>query len=404
MSVPPARILIVDDTALNLKVIGAALAPGGYELDTAASGREALNRAALFQPDLIILDVMMPDFDGYEACRRLRHLPSFGQRPILMLTANDSLEERVQGLEAGADDYMCKPFQPAELQARVKALLRRVPPAAGAPLTAQGRTIACFSLRGGAGVSTLATNLAAGLAQLWGGPAALVDLALTSGQCALMLNLPLRATWADLATDSIAELDAELLGQVLMSHPSGVRVLAAAARPEQSELITGEHVRYVLGLLRARHAYTVLDLPHDFSETTLAGLDQADEVLLILAPEIASVRAASCALGVFDQLDYRPEKITLVLNTTADRGALGRKEMEAALRRTITYVLPYAPEIYLSALNRGVPPVLEQAGKPLGSVLERWAFQLSAPAHRAQRPASPTPAWQRVAQASRAAR
>lgn len=129
MSLPSGRILIVDDSPLNLKVISVTLA-SGYSLDTAASGRAALDRAAIFQPDLIILDVMLPDLDGYQVCQRLRLLPSFGQRPILMLTANASPDERARAREASADDYMCKPFQPLELQERVKALLHRVLPTA----------------------------------------------------------------------------------------------------------------------------------------------------------------------------------------------------------------------------------------------------------------------------------
>lgn len=145
-------------------------------------------------PDLIILDIMMPDLNGYEVCRRLRRKPTMAQRPIMMLTAQDSLEERINGLEAGADDYMCKPFEAAELQARVKALLRRVAPTSPEPEAAgrQGKVIATFSLRGGIGVSTVAANLAVGLAQL-------------SGQSALMLNLPLRNSWADLGRASVAD-------------------------------------------------------------------------------------------------------------------------------------------------------------------------------------------------------
>lgn len=396
MTSSPGRILIVDDTALNLKMTSLALGPAGYEIDTAPNGRAALDRAVLFQPDLIILDVMMPDIDGYEVCRRLRRMPAFTQRPILMLTANDSLEERVCGLEAGADDYMSKPFQAAELQARVRALLRRAAPATLQPRTAQGRSLALFSLRGGVGVSTLATNLAVGLAQIWNEPVALVDLALASGQCALMLNLPLRATWGDMAELPFAEIDDELIDQVLISHTSGVRVLAAAARVEQSELITGEKVRYTLDLLRARFPYVVLDLPHDFSDTTLAGLDSADKIILLLAPEIASVRAAISALDVFAKLDYPAEKVILLLNSTVGQGGLARAEIEKALRRPIAQALPYAAELYLSALNRGVPPVLELATKPLGGILERWAFQLSAEEQRAKRPPDPTPAWLRV--------
>jgi pilus assembly protein CpaE len=393
------RILVVDDSPFNLKIITASLSPSGYELITANNGREALERADAIQPDLIILDVMMPDLDGYEVCRRLRRKPTMAHRPIMMLTAQDSLEERINGLEAGADDYMSKPFEAAELQARVKALLRRTSPASLEPAVAgrQGKVIAAFSLRGGIGVSTLATNLTVGLAQLWGRPTVLVDLALTSGQSALMLNLPLRNSWADLARADVHEIDATLLDSVLLAHSSGARLLAPPARAEQSELITAEKVSRVLTLLKNRFEYIVLDLPHDFSETTLAGLDAADQILAMLAPELAAVRALSSALDVFRHLDYARERIGLVLNTTFERGALARKDIEVALKQPIALTLPFAPDALISAINRGVPPVVDLATKPIGAALEDCAFFVSKEEDRTQRPAKPTEAWQRIA-------
>src|SRR6266496_1779747 len=179
IEVSMTRILVVDDSTFNLKIITASLTPSGYEVVTANNGREALDCVDAMLPDLIILDVMMPELNGYEVCRRLRSKPTIANRPIMMLTAQDSLEERINGLEAGADDYMCKPFETDELQARVKALLRRTTPTNLQPEAAgrQGKVITTFSLRGGVGVSTLAANLAVALAQLWGRPTALVDLA-----------------------------------------------------------------------------------------------------------------------------------------------------------------------------------------------------------------------------------
>src|SRR6266496_4916182 len=139
IEVSMTRILVVDDSTFNLKIITASLTPSGYEVVTANNGREALDCVDAMLPDLIILDVMMPELNGYEVCRRLRSKPTIANRPIMMLTAQDSLEERINGLEAGADDYMSKPFEVPELQARVKALLRRAAPAQPVVATRQGK-------------------------------------------------------------------------------------------------------------------------------------------------------------------------------------------------------------------------------------------------------------------------
>ncbi|MBX0331449.1 response regulator [Oscillochloris sp. ZM17-4] len=393
------RILVVDDSPMNIKAVALALEAVGYEVIEARDGREALERAGALLPDMIILDVEMPEINGYEVCRRLRRMPAFATRPIMMLTANNALHERVQGLEAGADDYMAKPFEAEELQARVKALLRRAAPAPVAIATAQGRMIAFFSLRGGIGTSSLAANLASGLNQLWGGgKVALVDMVFTGGHSALMMNLPLRTSWSDLALKPAEEIDGEVLDQVMLSHACGLRVLPAAPRPEENEPITASKVVSVLNVLRAHYDYIVLDMPHNFNETTLAALDAADQIVLLLGPEIGSVVATTCALDVFEQLGYPADKITLVLNATFERGGLPRKDIESTLRRPLAAIIPYAGELFTSALNRGVPPVLEIPTKPLGALLEDWSFSFSTE-EDAKRPVErPNPALQRVIQ------
>ena len=391
------RILIVDDSVMNLKAASLALTAVGYDVVTANDGREALERVETANPDLIILDVQMPGLDGYEVCRRLRRSQRFSARPIMMLTANTSLYEKVQGLEAGADDYMGKPFEAEELQARVKALLRRSLVSPSQEPVARCKEIALFSLRGGVGVSTLAVNLAAGLAQLWG-DVALVDMVFTCGHSGLLLNLPLRHSWADLAHKASEEIELATLDAALLSHPCGLRVLPSASRPEENEPITGALVASVLGVLRASYRYIVLDMPHSFSETTLAGLDAADEIVLLLAPEIASVVATTCALDVFNQLGYRREKLVLVLNAHFERGGLPRKDIEKTLGRPLDLVIPFAHDLFTSALNRGVPPVLEMPTKPLGMLLEDLAFGRSSEEDRRRPATNGSVALQRIHQ------
>jgi two-component system, OmpR family, response regulator MprA len=116
------RILIIEDDEGILRVLRRALSYEGYQVETAPDGESGLNQARDWRPDLVILDLMLPGMDGYEVTQRLR---TEGNTPILMLTAKDTVNDRVQGLDSGADDYMTKPFDLDELLARVRALLRR---------------------------------------------------------------------------------------------------------------------------------------------------------------------------------------------------------------------------------------------------------------------------------------
>ena len=109
------RILSVDDNPINLKVVSDTLVHAGYEGITANTVPEALSPVNEIRPDLIILDVMIPDMNGYDVCRRPRERPETAHAPIVMLTAHDILEEKIKGYEAGANKYLSKPFQPAEL-------------------------------------------------------------------------------------------------------------------------------------------------------------------------------------------------------------------------------------------------------------------------------------------------
>src|SRR5258708_3017238 len=119
------RILIIEDDQAILKLLQRGLAYEGYTVDAAADGRTGLILARDHTPDLVVLDWMLPGMDGLEVCNRLR---TGGSIPILMLTAKDTVQDRIQGLDAGADDYMVKPFNLDELLARVRALLRRTQP------------------------------------------------------------------------------------------------------------------------------------------------------------------------------------------------------------------------------------------------------------------------------------
>jgi PAS domain S-box-containing protein len=122
-----SRILIVDDDPIILRVLSNVLAPEGYELATATNGKEALNKVPAFEPDLILLDVMLPEMDGFAVCRQLRADDRYGDVPVIFITALDDQKSRLQGIEAGADEFLNKPVNSLELKARVRTItqLRR---------------------------------------------------------------------------------------------------------------------------------------------------------------------------------------------------------------------------------------------------------------------------------------
>jgi DNA-binding response OmpR family regulator len=133
----PRKILVIDDEPDIVELVRYQAERAGFLCLTAGDGRSALRLARAEHPDLVILDLMLPDLDGLEVCRQLRHDPALTQLPIIMLTAKAEEVDRVVGLEVGADDYVVKPFSPRELMARVKAVLRRREPPAE-PVTRVG--------------------------------------------------------------------------------------------------------------------------------------------------------------------------------------------------------------------------------------------------------------------------
>jgi len=159
------KILIVDDDLETLRLVGLMLQRQGYEISAANSGNQALNLARSDPPDLIVLDIMMPEMDGFQFSQLLRNDPAIGAIPILMFTAKSQVDDKVAGYEAGADDYLTKPVHPAELVAHIKALLARTRNRpAPLPVVQRGYSVGLIGSKGGLGVSTLTLNLAASYA------------------------------------------------------------------------------------------------------------------------------------------------------------------------------------------------------------------------------------------------
>jgi pilus assembly protein CpaE len=395
------RVLVIDDDEGILKLIRMALRPRGYDVITAQDGTEGLNRIKAEQPDIVILDKMMPDLDGYEVARRLRREPRFAHIPILIITAASQLNDKLDAFNAGADDVLTKPFEVDELAARLTALLRRAEAFKAAQTQSldsveNARLTVVHSLRGGIGCSSLAVNLAYGLRSLWQSPTLLLDMVMVAGQVSLMLDMPARRTWVDLASITETEFDFEALDGVINPTSSGLHFLASPKDPTDAEQVTASMVKRSLALLKPRYEYIVADLPHDFSDIALDLLEEADTILLLLAPDLVSVRAASVCLTTYSQLGFDSEKIQLVLNRTIAKSGLNGKHIEDALHHPISWVLPYAPQRFVNALNSGMPILESDPEDPISKQIEELAFYVSKESHQEIPPPAPSPAWHRI--------
>src|SRR5918995_3712322 len=234
------KVLVVDDDLNIQRVLVFTLKQEGFEVVVASDGQSGVEMANSSQPDLILMDVAMPKLDGYAATQQIRAAEAEGRRvPIIMLTAEADVGERVKGLRAGADDDIVKPFHPLELMARIKALLARS--GAGqqkksAEKATMGRLACFYPAKGGVGTTTIAINTAIALASRLRRKTALFDANLQFGDMRVFLDLSLNSSSIVNAITEPA-LDDELLKKLLVPHHSGVELLLAPPNPESADIV-----------------------------------------------------------------------------------------------------------------------------------------------------------------------
>jgi pilus assembly protein CpaE len=267
-------ILVVDDSEVVRKLIDYQLSQAGYTILTASDGSEGVHMARKHEPDVIIMDVQMPEMDGYEASRLIRQVHATMNTPIIMLTSLANVSSMQLGYDAGVDDYLTKPFQPNELQLRVEAILRRVKRVEASVQEHETSIIGVFSLRGGSGCTSLATNLAVGLTTLWDRPAMLTDFATPMGSCDIFLDVTTDNHLGTILQHDLKSADEELIRGYLENHTSGVRLLAGIQNPVDAELLSENLVSLIINTVAQESFYTILDLPHNFEAATLVAIDK----------------------------------------------------------------------------------------------------------------------------------
>jgi len=363
-----AKILVIDDNAEFLEMIRLLLEQrGGHHAVLSADGTDGLAKALADPPDLAIIDVMMPGISGYEICRQLRANPPTASTPIIILTARGQPVDRQAALDAGADDYMAKPVTAMELLGQIDDLLAKR--AAGKSPVPAG-TVVLVSLRGGVGVTTLAVNLAATLAQTGDGAACLVDLCPSSGHVALQLGLRPKPNWSGLTQASV--LDVEFVEAYLLQHASGLRVLASPALPVVGQGLSRMLVQMTLGVLQQRFVTTVVDAPPVLDEMAMVALEAAALVGLVITTEPPSIQTA---VGTLHALKQWSAKLQIILNQITPGSQVPTGAIERALKHPLAWTIPFDPA-QTRALTRGAPLALQSPSSPLAQAVRGLAQEL----------------------------
>lgn len=364
------RVLIVDDipeTRENLKKMCY------FESDievvaTAESGKEGIELARQFHPHVVLMDINMPGLDGIAASEAITRDVPFAQ--IVMMSVQSEADYLRRSMLAGARDFLTKPFTMDELlsairrvygmsvQARAAMPARQaVVPQAIVPASVKlGRLIGLYSPKGGVGCTALAVNVATAIAKI--DPSvrvAIADCRLQFGDVGIFLDIRDNRSIVDLA-EAESTIDAELIETVMVvEERTGLSVLQAPPKPEMAELVTVEHVREILEQMRRMFDYVVVDIGSRLQDIELSILDLVDVVVLVITPDLPSIKDVRHLFEILDALEYPSQKIRLVLNRSDPTTGLYAKTIETHLKHEICAEIPLDPHLVLQSVNQGIP-------------------------------------------------
>ena len=384
------KVLIVDDIPETRDHLTKLLATE-QEMDvvaTAGSGEEAIRLAMELRPDVIVMDINMPGMDGVAAAEFIsQRVPT---SPIIMMSVQGEAEQLRRAIAAGAREFLVKPFSADEFSTTIKSvyakeLVRREqlqvvipsgPDVGGSDNIDDHQVIAVFSPKGGAGRTTIAANLALAIQRETKARVCLVDANLQFGDVGVLLNLnPKNRSMLDAVEGG--EPDADIINSVVIEHSTGIRVLLAPPAPEGADLVSPAYLRKMVDHLRTSHDYVIVDLPAALTDHSLAVMDAADQIVVLSALEITTIKNVRLFLEVADQLEYDRSKIRLVINRSDTAQGIRIGDVEASIRRSIDGTIVSDGRLAVLAVNRGVPFVVSHPDSALSRDIAKLARTLA---------------------------
>jgi len=369
------KILIVDDDPETIRLVKLMLSRQGYIVITASSGKQALDLLHAEHPNLILLDVMMPEMDGFQVTRQLRSNPKTANTPILIFSAKTQVDDKVAGYEAGADEYLTKPIHPAELVARIKALLARAKTRTAPLNTAEiksNKVIGVIAPKGGLGASSLTLNLAICLRKYHKKDVIAAELRPGQGTWAIDLGLENPKSLNRLLKMKPGDISSNNIENELMQTPFGVRLLMASNNLEDISLVNAtSQMEMVLQFLAGLGSILLLDIGANILPNIDQVLDLCREVIMVVEPHPGTIERAKILKEELLEKGFGKGKFldfVLVNRVRADM-QLTPADIQENLGRQISEVIPPAPELAYHAAMRSVPLVQMQ---PEGLVTQQF--------------------------------
>ena len=365
-----AKILIVDDDIDTLQLVGTMLERQGYSILAANNGKKAIDIAQRETPDIILLDVMMPGMDGYEVTRQLRSMDKTAFIPIIMFTAKAQISDKVEGFEAGVDDYLTKPTHPAELIARVKTILSR--PKSEAPQTLAiddsaptvtlrppGVVTGMIGAKGGLGVSTLSANLGVSLQRLSEEYTTVVEFNPGRGDIGILLGYEENQAMNELLSMPANQIKVGHIEDRLVTHGSGIHLLLCSYRPEDMYLRDrGEQAEVLINHLKHMGGNIVVDLGSGIAPLTKKVLPLCDQILVIVEPTIQTVTLTKHLIRNLLDIGIEKGKIHTVMNNRIRlEMQIPVPQIETEFGRKFAVVVTPAPELAVQAVAKHDPMV-----------------------------------------------
>jgi pilus assembly protein CpaE len=368
------RLLLVEDVAqVGQFVRGLLDAQGQIKLlDVISDGTLVVEQVRELHPDVVVVDALLRGrLSGLQVAEQIR-LAGF-DIPIICLTVPQKPVSIGQGM--GIARVLSMPFSGFDFINLIKEL--HAQHLAVTP-SAVSRVIAMFGAKGGVGTTTLAYNIGASIARAGLQSVALIDGSLQFADLRALLRVDESVpSLVDLPTSKLSAND---LAEIAWRDRSGMEIFFAPPRPEMAEMVTPPDVTKLMALLRRVYNIVLLDTATSVTDVNLALLDAADQVIVVLAYEEATLRQTRAMLSTFIKIGYEPGKIRFLLNRSDSAGGLRPESIDALLGRAPDFAVVSDGQLVLAANNRGEPFVLAQPGAQISRDVERVAMALGSPA------------------------